>query len=134
VSALAVRKQKPFPDHVANQIVGNQLPAGHDRLGCLAEFGPEDYVFPQQVSGRDLRNSVMLHNALGLGAFPGTRWPKQHDGTNRTRGFLRHRLGKSLPISISAALVMEPRGAATSTTHYQILRPRTRPLRGVKPS
>src|SRR5215472_14364106 len=70
-------------------------------------------MIPQQIAGRDLGNSVALHDALGLSALSGTRWTKQHNGTNTTRGFLRHRLGKRLPTSISPACVVERQGAAT---------------------
>src|SRR5579884_3103401 len=55
----------------------------------------------------------MLHDSLGLRAFPGTRRPKQHNRTHTPRGFLRHRLGQSLPTSISPTVVVDRRGAAT---------------------
>jgi len=81
ITALAVRLDQPQPDHLANQIVGNQLPPGHDCLGYMAKLVALGYVVPQKISGGNLRHLVALHNALGLSALTGTRGTKQYDGT-----------------------------------------------------
>jgi hypothetical protein len=58
ITALAIRQLQPLPNHVANQVVGNQLATGHHRLGDSSPVRFRCcYVLPQQISGGDLRES-----------------------------------------------------------------------------
>ena len=82
ISALAVRFFQTQTNHFTNQVVGNQLASSHYGLRRLAKCRALSYVVPQEVAGRDLRNQVPFHDALGLGTFTGARWTKQHHRTD----------------------------------------------------
>ena len=86
-------------------------------LAAMPEFRSRAHVLPQQVPRRHLGNSIAFHDALGLSAFSGTRWSEQHHRTHVTRGFLRHRLGQSLPSSVSPAPQNQPRCSTMQQPH-----------------
>src|SRR6266516_6305925 len=50
-------------------------------------------MLAQQISGRNLRNMVMLSDPLRLGALPCARWPEEHDRSDVPQKLLRHRTG-----------------------------------------
>ena len=58
---------KPSEDDV----VGHQLTGVHCRLGTLAEFGAARDGVAEQVPGRDLGDTLLVTQALGLSALAG---------------------------------------------------------------
>src|SRR5262249_39100395 len=88
-TAFAIRVVKPEGHDVADQVVRNQLAAGHDRLGFHAQLAAALNVAPQNIPGRDLRDCVVFGNPLGLRALAGARRPKQHNWSDVLRGLHR---------------------------------------------
>src|SRR5580700_4860749 len=91
ITASAIRQSQASANHVADQVVGNQLAPGHDRLGHQPYLGTAGNILPQEIPGGDVGNLVTLMHPVGLSAFSGTRSSEQHHGTYVTQGFQRHR-------------------------------------------
>jgi len=104
----AVRLLDAIRDHLQHQRIGHELAARHDRLGLLSERRAVGDILAQHVAGGEMRNTALLRQFLGLGAFAGTRRAeKDHRTIQRFHG-------------------LEVR-AAQDRLHYR--RPRNRPFR-----
>ena len=63
-SSLRVRLAQTPSHDVADQVIGNQLTFGHEGLNFSAQRRLLLYMLPQQVAGRNLRNTVVFSNPL----------------------------------------------------------------------
>src|SRR5205807_7333696 len=91
--SLRIRLTQTPGNDIANQIVGNQLPARNQRLHLQSQWRSLLYMLAQQIAGRNLRDAVVLADPLRLGAFTCARWPEEHDWSDVSQSLLRHRTG-----------------------------------------
>ena len=66
-----VRAAEPLADQAEDDVVGHQLAGIHRRPGTLAKFGAARDRVTEQVPGRDLRDTLLVTQALGLSALAG---------------------------------------------------------------
>ena len=113
-----------MPDHLVDEIVGNELPLVHQGLGRFAEFSAVRDVGAKDVAGGDLRDAVGGHEGFGLRAFADAGSSQKKNRPGQKVLLCRGRCD-----AVLAALMVNVAAAS-----YQLLRPRMRPLLGVKPS
>ena len=101
-TAGAVGARDALLDERDDELIRDELPAGHH----LAHFQPQFGAFldggTEHIARRHLRDAEVLHDELGLGAFPGTGSPQENDA---------HELSPKL----RRACAMTPRCAGTRT-------------------
>ncbi|MFO1295029.1 MAG: hypothetical protein U1F25_00070 [Rubrivivax sp.] len=78
-SLLRIRFREPVADDAEDDLVDDQLPGVHGRLGPQAVLGTALHGRAQQVPGGDLRNPETLHQPLRLGTLAGARRAQQYD-------------------------------------------------------
>src|SRR5580700_96100 len=86
---FAIDVTQPAGYHLTNQIVGNQFAASNNLFGLFSQLGATLHVRPKNVSGGDLRDTIVFGDPLGLGAFAGAWWSKQHNGPDVLQGLHR---------------------------------------------
>jgi len=69
---FGVRLGQALADDADDQLVGDQFAPFHDGLGLLPQGGAGGHRRAQQVTGGDLGDLVLFHQALGLGALAGS--------------------------------------------------------------
>ena len=65
---------QPGRDHRAGDLVRHQFAVAHELLRREAQFGAMTDVDPEDVPGRDVRDTHALGQQRGLGALTGTLW------------------------------------------------------------
>src|SRR5690606_15398285 len=62
-----------------DQLIGDETARIHDRLGFQTQLRARLYSGAQHVAGGNLRNTVALHDELGLRALARAGWAQQND-------------------------------------------------------
>ena len=97
-TAAGIGLAQALADHAQHQGVLDEPATIHRLPRLAAELGASGDGRPQQISGRDLRNTGPLHQTLGLGALAGAGRAQQNDAH---------------VCSVATALPWQPRGCAT---------------------
>src|SRR3546814_826628 len=84
-------------DDLDHDRVGHQPARVHDGLGILAERAARSHRGTQHVARRELHETMLLLEKLGLRAFSGTRRPEQDD----VHGDVRSRHQPRRPLSLA---------------------------------
>ena len=81
--AAGVGFGKPLAHHTEHGRIVDELAGIHDGLGATTQFGTVAHMGAQQVSCRDLRDTMALDEALGLRALAGTGRTEENDSHER---------------------------------------------------
>src|SRR2546430_8006892 len=78
-TAAGIGFAQALADHAQHQGVLDEPATVHGFPGLAAEFGASGDGGPQQIAGRDLRDTGPLHQTLSLGALAGAGRAQQND-------------------------------------------------------
>ena len=120
VAALNVRLRKPRTHHIVHHLVRDKLALVHQTLGSFTEIGPARDIVAQDIAGRDLGDAEVSHQELSLGSLSDA-------GSSQKENRPGQKASLPGPESVQIQRSKFP-------ISYQLLRPRIRPLLGVKPS
>src|SRR5579864_8953543 len=92
-AALRIRLTQTPGHNVTNHVIGNQLASGDDLAHLKAKGRTLLHMLPEEIPGRNLRDTVMLGDPLRLSSLTCSRWSKQHDRSDVSQHLLCHRTG-----------------------------------------
>ena len=79
VSLFAVRLADPVHNKVNSQFIRNKKSLVHECFRFLSKFCSVLDISPEDISGRNVRDSVLFRDSLCLGSFSGTRRAQHND-------------------------------------------------------